>query len=407
MRDAGRPGEPGTGDDPGRRGSGWPGPPSPGSLEPGGRGRSGAWLRERGPRRRCRRPCCGGRGPLPDAAGAATRRAGLRARARPRPTPSADLAAVARGWAARFVCPGDAGVAGASSTTSATRAPSGCGCAGGPPCGCGHCARSPWSAPGPAPTTAPTWPPRSAPDSPSAGWIGGLRRRLRGRRRRAPGRARGGRRHRRRARLRGRPSLSARAHRVDRRSREQGLVVGELPPGDHPTRSRFVLRNRVIAALTRGTVVVEAAATAAARWSPRGGRRSSAASRMGVPGPVHQRPVRRACTNCCAARRSWSPTPPKSSNWSAASATTSAPERRGPVLPRDLLDPVAAARPGRAAGAAAARRRPASPRTPARGLDDTLGKLLRTACPRIRRTGRPSLAVVARRAGGVVTGGER
>src|SRR5690606_33304544 len=40
---------------------------------------------------------------------------------------------------------------------------------------------------------------------------------------------------------------------------DQGLVVGELPPGDHPTPSRFILRNRVIAALTRGTVVVEAA----------------------------------------------------------------------------------------------------------------------------------------------------
>src|SRR5690606_34819766 len=40
---------------------------------------------------------------------------------------------------------------------------------------------------------------------------------------------------------------------------EQGLVIGELPPGEHPTQSRFVLRNRVIAALTRGTVVVEAA----------------------------------------------------------------------------------------------------------------------------------------------------
>ncbi|MET7489221.1 DNA-processing protein DprA, partial [Streptomyces sp. NPDC005538] len=29
---------------------------------------------------------------------------------------------------------------------------------------------------------------------------------------------------------------------------EQGLVVGELPPGEHPTPSRFILRNRVIAA---------------------------------------------------------------------------------------------------------------------------------------------------------------
>jgi DNA processing protein len=66
---------------------------------------------------------------------------------------------------------------------------------------------------------------------------------------------------------------------------EQGLVIGELPPGHHPTRSRFVLRNRVIAALTRGTVVVEAAgrsgSLATARWARRLGRCT-----MGVPGPA-------------------------------------------------------------------------------------------------------------------------
>ncbi|MFH8984569.1 DNA-processing protein DprA [Streptomyces varsoviensis] len=66
---------------------------------------------------------------------------------------------------------------------------------------------------------------------------------------------------------------------------EQGLVVAELPPGGHPTRSRFVLRNRVIAALTRGTVVVEAeyrsGSLVTARQAQRLGR-----STMGVPGPV-------------------------------------------------------------------------------------------------------------------------
>ncbi|GHJ36314.1 DNA-processing protein DprA [Streptomyces sp. TS71-3] len=64
---------------------------------------------------------------------------------------------------------------------------------------------------------------------------------------------------------------------------EQGLVIGELPPGDHPTPRRFVLRNRVIAALTRGTVVVEAAhrsgALSTARIAQRLGRFT-----MGVPG---------------------------------------------------------------------------------------------------------------------------
>ena len=41
---------------------------------------------------------------------------------------------------------------------------------------------------------------------------------------------------------------------------EEGLLVSELPPGSHPTRLRFLVRNRVIAALSLGTVVVEAAA---------------------------------------------------------------------------------------------------------------------------------------------------
>ncbi|MFD8583575.1 DNA-processing protein DprA [Streptomyces californicus] len=66
---------------------------------------------------------------------------------------------------------------------------------------------------------------------------------------------------------------------------EQGLVVAELPPSAHPTRSRFILRNRVIAALTRGTVVVEAAlrsgSLATARQAQRLGRFA-----MGVPGPA-------------------------------------------------------------------------------------------------------------------------
>lgn len=66
---------------------------------------------------------------------------------------------------------------------------------------------------------------------------------------------------------------------------EQGLVVSELPPGDHPTPSRFVLRNRVIAALTRGTVVVEAAYRSGALSTARAAARLGRAV-MGVPGPV-------------------------------------------------------------------------------------------------------------------------
>lgn len=66
---------------------------------------------------------------------------------------------------------------------------------------------------------------------------------------------------------------------------EQGLVVAELPPGLRPTRSRFVQRNRVIAALTRGTVVVEAAVRSGSLVTA---RRARALGRCvcGVPGPV-------------------------------------------------------------------------------------------------------------------------
>ncbi|GFE14074.1 hypothetical protein Sgleb_21210 [Streptomyces glebosus] len=66
---------------------------------------------------------------------------------------------------------------------------------------------------------------------------------------------------------------------------EQGLVVAELPPCDHPTRSRFIQRNRVIAALTRGTVVVEAELRSGSLVTA---RRAQTLGRftMGMPGPV-------------------------------------------------------------------------------------------------------------------------
>lgn len=66
---------------------------------------------------------------------------------------------------------------------------------------------------------------------------------------------------------------------------DAGAVVSEVPPGSAPTRGRFLQRNRLIAALSGGTVVVEAALrsgslntarTAAALGRPVGA----------VPGPV-------------------------------------------------------------------------------------------------------------------------
>ena len=47
-----------------------------------------------------------------------------------------------------------------------------------------------------------------------------------------------------------------------------GAVVSESPPGTLPSRARFLFRNRIIAALARSMVVVEAATRAAAPWPP-------------------------------------------------------------------------------------------------------------------------------------------
>jgi DNA processing protein len=68
-----------------------------------------------------------------------------------------------------------------------------------------------------------------------------------------------------------------------------GLVVSEAAPGCAPTRIRFLARNRLIAAMSRGTVVVEAAvrsgALNTASWAAGLGRPV-----MGVPGPVTSAP---------------------------------------------------------------------------------------------------------------------
>jgi DNA processing protein len=64
-----------------------------------------------------------------------------------------------------------------------------------------------------------------------------------------------------------------------------GLVISEWPPGRQPARLRFLVRNRTIAALTRGTVIVEAGersgALNTARHAAQLGR-----PLMAVPGPV-------------------------------------------------------------------------------------------------------------------------
>ncbi|HTK65989.1 MAG TPA: DNA-processing protein DprA [Pseudonocardia sp.] len=66
---------------------------------------------------------------------------------------------------------------------------------------------------------------------------------------------------------------------------ERGLVVSEYPPGAVPGRHRFLVRNRIIAGLAAGTVVVEAG------WRSGSRRTASDAALLGkpvmaVPGPV-------------------------------------------------------------------------------------------------------------------------
>jgi DNA processing protein len=153
---------------------------------------------------------------------------------------------------------------------------------------------------------------------------------------------------------------------------ERGLLIGELPPGDHPTRTRFVLRNRVIAALTRGTVVVEARYRSGSLITA---RRAAELGRvtMGVPGPctsglsegVHELLRGEAAVVTDAA---------EVVEMVGKIGADLAPHRRGPVLPRDLLHPATArvldALPGRgdAAGEDIAR-------TAGATAADTLGRL--------------------------------
>jgi DNA processing protein len=119
-----------------------------------------------------------------------------------------------------------------------------------------------------------------------------------------------------------------------------GLLLGELPPGSHPTRSRFILRNRVIAALTRGTVVVEARYRSGSLITA---RRATALGRitMGVPGPctsglsegVHELLRGEGAMVTDAA---------EVIELVGEIGADLAPERRGPMVPHDHLPPAAA-----------------------------------------------------------------
>jgi DNA processing protein len=83
----------------------------------------------------------------------------------------------------------------------------------------------------------------------------------------------------------------------------QGVLASEWPPGRTPTRPRFLVRNRVIAALTRGTVVVEAGRRSGALNTGRHAR-ELCRPLMAVPGPV----TSEASAGCHWIMREWGAT---------------------------------------------------------------------------------------------------
>lgn len=119
------------------------------------------------------------------------------------------------------------------------------------------------------------------------------------------------------------------------------LLVSESPPGTTPRRQRFLVRNRVIAALSRGTVVVEAGRRSGALSTAHWARKLSRVV-MAVPGPV----TSASSVGCHALLRDPPPALLVTRSEEVIEAvgelgTDLAPIPASPVLSRDLLDQVA------------------------------------------------------------------
>jgi DNA processing protein len=115
-----------------------------------------------------------------------------------------------------------------------------------------------------------------------------------------------------------------------------GALVSEWPPGRAPTRHGFLVRNRVIAALTRGTVVVEAGLRSGALSTARHAR-DQCRPLMAVPGPV----TSAASAGCHEIIRNWGAVCVTDAadvlDCVAPAGEHTAAPRRGPALPRDAL----------------------------------------------------------------------
>ncbi len=118
-----------------------------------------------------------------------------------------------------------------------------------------------------------------------------------------------------------------------------GLLVSEWPPGRTPTRPGFLVRNRVIAALSRGTVVAEAALRSGALNTARHAR-DLGRPLMAVPGPV----TSLASAGCHFIMREWGAECVTGAA-DVVAALSFGPDdvlgsAGGTVLPRDALAPV-------------------------------------------------------------------
>jgi DNA processing protein len=120
----------------------------------------------------------------------------------------------------------------------------------------------------------------------------------------------------------------------------QGLLVSECPPDQAPTRPGFLIRNRLIAALGCGTVVIEAALRSGALNTARHAR-DLYRPVMAVPGPVTSEQsagchelIREYGAMCVTAARD------VLEHLEPAAGDGGTRPRRGPAVARDHLDPV-------------------------------------------------------------------
>lgn len=118
---------------------------------------------------------------------------------------------------------------------------------------------------------------------------------------------------------------------------EVGATVSETPPGGAPARMRFLSRNRIIAALSAGTVVVEAGLRSGARSTVKHARELGRHV-MAVPGPVTSA-LSAGCHEEIRAGATLVSDAAEVAELVGRIGEDLAPPKHGPVEPQDDLDP--------------------------------------------------------------------